>query len=53
MTYTNLRTVNQKGSDELKEAVREKKIGASKAASTITMHTQIKVFHNRSRGNPG
>ena len=32
MTYTNLRTVNQKGSDELKEAVREKKIGASKAA---------------------
>ncbi|NLG18825.1 MAG: hypothetical protein GX556_15985 [Fibrobacter sp.] len=34
MTYTNLRTVNQKGSDELKEAVREKKIGASKAAST-------------------
>ncbi len=53
MTYTNLRTVNQKGSDELKEAVREKKIGASKAASTITMHTQIKALHNRSRGNPG
>jgi len=53
MTYTNLRTVNQKGSNKLKEAVREKKIGASKAASTITMHTQIKVFHNRSRGNPG
>jgi hypothetical protein len=52
-TYKNLNTVNQKGSDELKEAVREKKIGASKAASTITIHTQIKVFHNRSRGNPG
>lgn len=31
-TYSKLRTVNQKGSDELKEAVREKKIGASKAA---------------------
>lgn len=27
MTYTHLRTVNQKGSEELKEAVREKKIG--------------------------
>jgi ParB-like chromosome segregation protein Spo0J len=31
-TYSQLKTVNQKGSDELKEAVREKKIGASKAA---------------------